>query len=75
MHHVATPPRRHRDRAQPTALLCRAPAQSQPGSRRLGSLDAVALQVIVGFTAPLPIIQLGHWMFGWTSVAVMFGGQ
>ena len=75
MHHVANPPRRHRDRGQPTTLLFRAPAQSQPGRRRLGSLDAVALQVIVGSAAPLPIIQLGHWLFGWASVAVMFGGQ
>lgn len=75
MHHVTTPPRRHRDRSRATTLLFRAPAQSMPGRRRLGSLDTVALQVIVGFVAPLPVIQLGHWLFGWTSVAVMFGGR
>jgi hypothetical protein len=42
---------------------------------RLSALDIVSLQVIGGFLGPLPVIQLGHWLFGWDSVAVMFGGQ
>ena len=33
------------------------------------------LQVIAGFLGPLPVILLGHLLFGWPSVAVMIGGQ
>ncbi|WP_341207254.1 hypothetical protein [uncultured Sphingomonas sp.] len=41
---------------------------------RLSPLDMVSAQVICGFVLPLPFIQAGHWLLGWPSVAVMFGG-
>ncbi len=71
MRHVTAPaPRRH-DRAN--APLIR--ARPAPRASRLSPLDIVSLQVITGFVGPLPIIEVGHLLFGWPSVAVMFGGQ
>lgn len=70
MPHVTAPAPRHHDRA--AARLARPPALRRP---QLSPLDLVSLQIVAGFLAPLPVIQLGHWLFGWNSVAVMFGGQ
>lgn len=58
----ASAPRRRRDAS---------PAISPA---RLSPLDIVALQVICGFILPLPFIQTGHWLLGWPSVSIMFGG-
>lgn len=72
MPHVTThAPRRH-DRARAAAPMFRAPAARR--APRLSPLNAVSLQVIAGLIGPLPFIQLGHLVFGWPSVAVMFGG-
>ncbi len=74
MHHATSPaPRRH-DRARAAAPLFRAPPAPLRASR-LSPLNAVSLQALAGFCLPLPFIQLGHWLFGWSSVAVMWGGQ
>lgn len=64
-------PRRH---ARPRAAtpIARAPIARR---RRVSPLNAVSAQIVAGFLLPLPFIQLGHWLFGWASVAVMFGGQ
>lgn len=70
-HVTATAPRRH-ERARAAAPIFRAPARRR--SPRLSPLNAVSLQVIVGLLGPLPFIQLGHLLFGWPSVTVMFGG-
>ncbi len=73
MRHVTAPaPRRH-DRARAAAPLIR----PRPATRtsRLTALDVVSLQVVAGFLGPLPVIQLGHLLFGWPSVTVMIGGQ
>ncbi len=78
MHHVAHyPPRRH-DRARGPATLFRAIPAEPPIAApivREAPLLSVSVQVVAGFVAPLPFIQLGHWLFGWPSVAVMWGGQ
>lgn len=74
MHHVTAPaPRRH-DRARAAAPLFRSPPAARR-ALRLSPLNAVSLQALAGFLLPLPIIQLGHLLFGWSSVAVMWGGQ
>lgn len=65
----ASPQRSRRDRRAAFNL-----ARLRGWLAQLSPLDAVSLQVICGFLAPLPIIQAGHWLFGWPSVAVMFGG-
>ncbi len=74
MHHVTTPaPRRH-DRSRAAAPLFRAsPAPRR--APRLSPLNAVSLQALAGFCLPLPFIHAGHLLFGWSSVAVMWGGQ
>lgn len=74
MLHAVTPPRRH-ERARVAATPLPPIADTAQRARGLSSLDVVAVQIIAGFIAPLPLIQLGHWCFGWSSVAVMFGGQ
>ncbi|MBB6503180.1 hypothetical protein F4693_000129 [Sphingomonas endophytica] len=73
MRHVTAPaPRRH-DSARAAAQLIR--LRPAPSASRLTALDVVSLQVVAGFLGPLPVIQLGHLLFGWPSVAVMIGGQ
>lgn len=64
-----SPQRRQRDRRAAFDV-----AHLRGWLTRLSPLDAVSLQVICGFVAPLPVIQAGHWLLGWPSVAVMFGG-
>lgn len=71
MPHVTVSAPRRRDRARVVSPM-RAPAE--PRAPRLSPLNAVSLQVIAGLIGPLPLIQLGHLLFGWPSVAVMFGG-
>jgi len=71
MRHVIAPAPRRYDRA-PAPLIRPCPASRAP---RLTPLDVVSLQVVTGFVGPLPVIQLGHLLFGWPSVTVMFGGQ
>ena len=74
MHHVTTPAPRCHGRARAAAPLFRAsPASRRPP--RLSHLNAVSLQALAGFCLPLPFIQAGHLLFGWSSVAVMWGGQ
>lgn len=70
-HVTVSSPRRH-DRARAAVAMLRAPVA--PRALRLSPLNAVSLQVTLGLVGPLPFIQLGHWLFGWPSVAVMFGG-
>ncbi len=73
MRHVTAPaPRRH-ERARAAAPLIRPRPARRPS--RLTPLDVVSLQAIAGFLGPLPVIQLGHLLFGWPGVTVMFGGQ
>ncbi|GAA4221665.1 hypothetical protein GCM10022253_28230 [Sphingomonas endophytica] len=72
MRHVtAAAPRRH-DRARAAPPI---PPHRARRASRLTPLDVVSLQAIAGFLGPLPVIQLGHLLFGWPSVTVMFGGQ
>lgn len=71
-HVTATAPRRH-EHARAAAPIFRAPARRR--SPRLSPLNAVSLQVIVGLLGPLPFIQVGHWLFRWPSVAVMWGAM
>lgn len=70
-HVTALAPRRHH-RARAAVPLLRAPAMAREPS--LSPLSAVSLQIITGLIGPLPFFQLGHFLFGWPSVAVMFGG-
>lgn len=71
MPHVTAHAARRHERARAAAPIFRAPPVRRP--RRLSPLNAVSLQAIAGFLLPLPFIQAGHWLFGWPSVAVMFG--
>lgn len=73
MPHVTAPAPRRRLRARAGVPLFRSP--TAPIARRQNPLMAVSTQVIVGFLAPLPVIQVGHWLFGWPSVAVMWGAM
>ncbi len=74
MHHATSPaPRRH-DRARAVAPLFLAPPAPRRAPR-LSPLNAVSLQALAGFLLPLPFIQAGHLLFGWSSVVVMWGGQ
>ncbi|MBB3691481.1 hypothetical protein [Sphingomonas sp. BK580] len=80
MHHVAFPPRRQAraraiSRPLPPIAAPMPIVEGAPQARGLSSLDTIALQIVAGFVFPLPVIQVGHWLFGWTSVTVMFGGQ
>lgn len=72
MPHVTAPAPRSHDRAPAATPMFQAPAKSR--ELRLSPLNAVSLQIIAGLIGPLPFIQLGHLLFGWPSVAVMFGG-
>ncbi|MEH3103465.1 MAG: hypothetical protein PGN12_06120 [Sphingomonas phyllosphaerae] len=70
-HVIAPAPRRH-DRARAAAPTFQVQATSY--EPRMSPLNAVSLQIIAGLIGPLPFIQLGNLLFGWPSVAVMFGG-
>jgi hypothetical protein len=72
MRDLIAPSSRRHDRACAAAPTFRPPAV--PCEPRLSPLNAVSLQIIAGLIGPLPFIQLGHLLFGWPSVAVMFGG-
>ncbi|TCP30724.1 hypothetical protein [Sphingomonas sp. BK235] len=76
MAHVTVARSRRHDRAR--AALPIRPVASQPLQAQAGDpapLLTVSAQVVIGFLAPLPVIQLGHWLLGWPSILVMFGGQ
>lgn len=76
MHCVQPTRTRHRHRRPVTIALARPPAP-RIGMRRTYGLDhlqRVSLCALAGFFLPLPFVQLGHWLFGWSSVAVMVGG-
>lgn len=73
MHHIVAP-RRRRERTRAAEIVVPI-ARTEPAERPLSSLNVVAVQILCGFLGPLPLIQLGHWLFGWNSVTIMFGGQ
>lgn len=69
----AAPPRHRRTGAialhRPTVS-----AQRLRRARRFHHLHRISGLSLLGFALPLPFIQLGHYLFGWDSIAVMIGG-